>query len=118
MARKVSAFLMTVCLLFTVDAEAMTGNDWVRLPQTAQQYYVFGVLDAWENFGEVALRLNQQSSVVTNFTKLVTCGAGMTYGQINAIVQKYMENNPANWHYSMPSLVWTALDGMCAPASK
>jgi hypothetical protein len=46
------------------------------------------------------------------------CVDGMTYGQIVAVVQKHMENNPARWHYSMASEIWLALDDVCPAASK
>jgi hypothetical protein len=45
MATKVNAFLIAACLLFVVDASAITGNEWRQLSQTAQQYYIIGVLD-------------------------------------------------------------------------
>ena len=43
--------LMTlICLLlFTVDAVALTGNEWNQLPEAAQQSYFFGVTDGWAN---------------------------------------------------------------------
>src|SRR5262245_61106505 len=54
MARKVNV-LIAACLLFAVDAEAISGDEWRRLSQTAQQYYVIGVLDGWDNLGTITL---------------------------------------------------------------
>jgi hypothetical protein len=116
MTRKVTAFLMTVCLLFAAEAMAasMSGNEWKQLYRGEQNTYVWGVVDAWQNLQQAALLLEQQPSVVTSFTKLVKCiNEGMTYGQVVAIVQKYMENNPSKWHESMSWLVWIALSEAC-----
>jgi hypothetical protein len=42
----------------------------------------------------------------------------MEFVQILAIIQKYLENNPAEWHYGMALLVWNALHEVCVPKSK
>ena len=118
MATKVNALLIAACLLFAVDAPAITGNEWRQLSQTAQQYYIIAVLDGWDNLGTITLLAEQQSPVGIGFTKQIECTIGMAYPQINFIIQKYMENNPSQWHYSMPLLLWPALAGVCAPATK
>jgi len=117
MARKVNV-LIAACLLFAVDAEAISGDEWRRLSQTAQQYYVIGVLDGWDNLETITLLAEQQHPVGTGFTKRLDCTEGMASVQINAIIQKYMENNRSQWHYNMALLVWTALDEVCASTSK
>jgi hypothetical protein len=118
MARKVNAFLMSACLLFAVDAEAISGNEWGRLSQTAQQYYIIGVIDGWDNLGTIALLDKQPPSVGTRFAEHIKCTAGMPYEQIVATVQKYMANNLDRWNAVMASLVWLALDDVCSPTSK
>ena len=120
MARKLNAFLMTFCLLFASDAKAISGNEWKQLDPGEQRFYVVGVVDAWQHLEQVAsLSVIPPSGAITIFTKLVKCvSEGMTYGQMVAIVQKYMENNPAGWHYGMVSLVWSALNQVCVPTSK
>jgi hypothetical protein len=117
MARKVNV-LIAACLFFAVDAEAISGDEWRRLSQTAQQYYVIGVLDGWDNLGTITLLAEQQPPVGTGFTRQIECTVGMASVQINAIIQKYMESNPSQWHYNMALLVWTALDEVCASTSK
>jgi len=117
MARKVNV-LIAACLLFAVDAEAISGDEWRQLSQTAQQYYVIGVLDGWDNLGTITLLAEQRPPVGTGFTKQIDCTVGMASVQINAIIQKYMENNRSQWHYNMALLVWTALDEVCASTSK
>jgi hypothetical protein len=118
MAIKVSAFLTTVCLLFAVEANALSVNQWKGLSLTQQQYYVIGVFDGGYAFRDTILQAQEQTPVITGFTKLVECAAGMEFVQILAIIQKYLENNPAEWHYGMALLVLTALNEACAPKSK
>jgi Rap1a immunity proteins len=120
MARAMNAFLITLCLLFAVDAEAISGNDWKQIDPEEQRFYVVGVVDAWQHLEQVASRsVIPPSGAITVFTKIVKCvEKGMTYAQMVAIVQKYMENNPPKWHYGMTSLVWSALNEACAPTSK
>jgi hypothetical protein len=117
MARKVNV-LIAACLLFAVDAEAISGDEWRRLSKTAQQYYVIGVLDGWDNLGTITLLVEQQPPVGTSFTRQIECTIGMEYAQLNVIIQKYMENNPSQRHYNMALLLWVALDEACASTSK
>jgi hypothetical protein len=53
MVRKATAFLITVCLLYAARAMAITGNEWKRLPEIAQQVYVIGVVDTWNNLAQI-----------------------------------------------------------------
>jgi hypothetical protein len=118
MAPKVNTFLIAACLLFALDAAAITGNEWRQLSPTAQQYYIIGVLDGWDNLGTITLLAEQQSAVRIGFTKQIECTMGMEYASVNVIIQKYIENNPSHWHNSMALLIWPALAEVCAPASK
>jgi hypothetical protein len=118
MAKKVNAFLIAACLLFPADATAITASEWRQLPPAVQHYYIIGVLDGWDNIGTITLLTEQKPPVGIGFTKQIECTAGMTYAQINVILQKYMENNPSQWHNSMVLLLWPALAEVCASASK
>ena len=100
---------------------AITGNEWKRLLETAQQVYVIGVVDTWNNLAQIieATEKPSRSEVLGFFTDVTRClRKRITYGQITAIVQKYMENNPSQWHYDMASLTWNAVNEAYAPASK
>jgi hypothetical protein len=88
-------FLIAACLLFAVDATAITGSEWRQISQAAQQYYIIGVLDGWDNLGTITLLAEQKSPVGIGFTKQIECTVGLEYAQINVIIQKYMENNPS-----------------------
>jgi hypothetical protein len=98
MARTVKAFLVTICLLFAVEARAISGNEWRQLSQTAQVYYVIGVFDGSSEFKDTILQTQEQTPVITGFEKVANCAAGMQVGQVLAIIQRYVETNPAEWH--------------------
>jgi len=118
--------LILCFVLFAVSASAKTGNEWRNLSLAARQGYVMGVLDAWrdaEDMRIASLRREKDKKsieILSNMppviTHIVECmGGKMTYGQIIAIVDKYIENNPEQWHHSMVSLIWTATHEACAP---
>jgi hypothetical protein len=100
------------------DATAITGNQWRQLALAAQQNYVFGVIDAWNHLGEFNKpAYNPTADVADIFLEQVKCASntGMTYAQIFAIVQKYMEiSGSAPWH----RWVWTAFTEMCGQMNK
>jgi hypothetical protein len=119
MLKKVKAFLVTICLLWAVEAGAISGNEWRGLPKLAQASYVAGVFDTWKSLVQASFDAQQQSPVITVLTKVTTCVTGMDYDQIAAIVRKYIENNPAEWHQNMAELVWSAFfNEVCAPKSR
>jgi hypothetical protein len=120
MARKVNAFLMTICLIFAVDAMAITGNEWKQLTPAGQQAYVAGVIDTWNGVGQRATVMKKMGHggslnelFFTDLHECVSVRNRMPYGQIVAIVKKYMDNNPSGWHYSMADSVYEALSEAC-----
>lgn len=104
------AALLAITLIRS-EASAMNGNRWMRLSEATQDLYVAGVMDAWEH----VTAISKTNPEIANFVRIVSCASdrGMTYGQIAAIVKKYMKDNPAEWHYTMASLVWTAMNDAC-----
>jgi hypothetical protein len=79
----VCAFLLSA----PSSAIAFTGNEWRGFPERERQKYVMGIVDAWKE--------------------------RTTYGQVIAIVEKHMNQNPEHWHYDMASNIWTALYIAC-----
>ena len=114
MVRRVNPFLITLCLLFAVDAKALTGNQWKELSQVTQGYYVMGVIDGWRYVGAAALAIKERNTS----TELIKCVMKIPYSQTIAIVQKYAQDNPAKWHYSMEELIWLAAVEACDAMSK
>lgn len=103
-------------LLACLNASALSGNEWKQLSVFQRNAYIWGVADAWQNLAQMeksAKDQPQRSSAVL-FTNVAGCvSKGMTYGQISAIVEKYMDDHPSEWHYEMASLAWTAVQIAC-----
>jgi hypothetical protein len=124
MVRTVTAFLVAACLIFAAEAKAITGNQWKRLAQAAQQAYVAGVIDAWRDVGVRAELMKKMGRAEPNineliYTELTDCvGDKMPYGQIFAVVKKHIENNRSDWHLSMAGQVYDALTEACGFSKK
>jgi len=121
----IAAIIIFFLILTVYDTQATTGKEWRQFSKTSRKAYVWGVFDTWQNIEEVAEMINAKTKVQSPntvalvFTKLVRCiSQRMTYKQLNAIVDKYIEDNPALWHNSMPSLVWIAIHSVCEATSK
>ena len=54
-----------------------------------------------------------QGVVERTFRLTSDCAQPMTYGQIIAIVEKYMKDHPEAWHYRMASIVFSAVQATC-----
>ena len=111
-------FVGLILVQSSVVAAWTGGNDWLAWTKEMQFGYVAGVIDDWKNRQQVieaaAKRVGVQPQYDTTAT-LVVCveERNMTRGQVVAIVEKYMNENPAEWHHAMASLVWTALNAVC-----
>ena len=91
----------------------MNGSSFSALQRNA---YIRGVADTWQNLTllEDSAKEPRQHSSTALFTDVGRCvSKGMTYGQIGAIVEKYMDDHPSEWHYQMASLAWTAVHMAC-----
>jgi hypothetical protein len=113
--------LLTLCgVLLAVEVSAITGREWKQWSPEGRTTYVMGVTDAWQNVETVRRASNRAAAdnapheAPSIFTPLINCmRQRMTYIQITATVDKYLENNPSQWHYDMASLVWTAMNEAC-----
>jgi hypothetical protein len=112
--------LSLICgVLFSGHAGAVTGHEWIQWSAHCRTTYVMGVTDTWQNVETVRRAGNRQEEGSSIFTPLIDCmRQRMTYIQITAIVNRYLENNPAEWHYDMASLVWTAMNEACTPTGE
>jgi Rap1a immunity proteins len=112
---------LAILFLFmpTVTFSAATGNEWRALSPATRDGYLLGVLDAWVLLDAVTKESVQPVGRASIFTRLVGClGKDMTYGQAIAIVEKYMQDNPSEWHQNMAFLAWIAIDRACAAVEK
>jgi Ssp1 endopeptidase immunity protein Rap1a len=89
---------------------AVTGEEYLRLEDRARQSYVMGLIDGI--FLAPLLGGSEQRS-----SKLGTCvegsGVGMTGVQLDAILSKYLKDNPGRWHESAHTSMYSALLAVC-----
>jgi Ssp1 endopeptidase immunity protein Rap1a len=107
-------------VLLAVEVSAIIGHEWKQWSLEGRTTYVMGVTDTWQNVetvrraGNRPAADNEPHEASSIFTPLINCmRQRMTYIQITATVDKYLENNPSQWHYDMASLVWTAMNEAC-----
>jgi hypothetical protein len=98
----------TVLVLVAAGAsgqyQRMTGNFWKDMPDIARVAYAAGFID-----GMIAATTAPDSSA-----GVAKCVADtMPYGQINAIVSKYVADHPEKWHLNLSALAATALWEAC-----
>jgi len=112
--------------LWPSSAGAVTGNNWRALPASARTAYVTGVVDNLVDFG-AAVRSLVPAEKRTGSEKMLVSFEdciGRTPrppSQLVAIVEKYVKDNPAQWHGRMSGLVFEALrckDAATAPGAK
>ena len=112
--------------LWPSSAAAVTGNDWRDLPASARATYVSGVVDNLVDFGAAVRSLVPAEKRTASEKMLVSfedCIAKTPRppSQLVAIVEKYVKDNPGQWHTRMSGLVFEALrckDAPAAPAAK
>ena len=104
---------------------AITGNDWNRLSTNSQAFYVIGVIDGWKNASQMCkegtyTEKHDTKSKVFNceFFRLMTelflsCFTNSPYDQLIAIVRKYMEDHPEDWHTPMAFISLKSFNDAC-----
>ena len=119
------AVILFCCLLTPLlpsSAGAVTGNDWRALPASAKTAYVSGVVDNLVDFGAAVRSLvpaEKRSGSEKMLVSFEDCIAKTPRppSQLVAIVDKYVKENPGQWHARMSGLVFEALrckDGAAA----
>lgn len=109
------------CIVFVFlsvsSAGAVTGNAWKQLSETQRGSYVMGVIDGWHFVSALAQLQRGAKPTETEeiIIKVSDCvyDKRMPYSQVIAIVEKYMNDNPAEWHQLMSGVIWDALAKAC-----
>ena len=58
-------------------------------------------------------RTDGDTSFLLSHLRIGLCIAPMTFGQLRAIFENYLNENPELWHEDVAFLLWNALDGVC-----
>jgi hypothetical protein len=106
--------LLLALPLWPAPVAAMTGNEWRALPMAARTSYVTGVVDNLVDFGAAVRSLVPAEKRTASEKMLVSfeeCIAKTPRppSQLVAIVDKYIKDNPGQWHTRMSGLVFEAL---------
>ena len=114
----VVAFL-SACLALPPASHAMTGNDLRKQSPSVRAFYVGAVVDTWITLRWLfhSIQDLKPSAADSALIDLAICAnqRRMTYEQTAAVVDKYMADNPAEWGYEMPMIVWKAFQNVCGP---
>jgi hypothetical protein len=111
------AVVLFCCLLAPMlpsSAAAVTGNDWRALAASARTAYVSGVVDNLVDFGTAVRSLvpaekrSGSEKMLVNFEDCIA-KTPRPPSQLVAIVDKYVKENPGQWHARMSGLVFEAL---------
>ena len=100
--------------LSPAPSAAVTGNDWRGMPAPARTAYVAGVVDNLLDFGSAirslvpAEKRTASEKMLVSFEDCVT-STPRPSSQLVAIVEKYVKDNPGQWHTRMSGLVFEAL---------
>ncbi len=109
---------VAVLTLSSVEAQAISGNEYRQLRRDERALYVIGVFEGWQHayFYERSAPPTTSSSVLeVLLERLMQCVEPMTRNQMAVIVNKHLERNPAERDQLMPFIVWTALNSACTP---
>ena len=102
--RKTISLYVAVLAIFalfkpvTVNAQ-VTANDYKSWSDDLQYGYITGFAEGLLLFGHK--------------TPFFGCGSEMTYAQIQAIIEKYLEQNPTLWHEPLMKSSAVAIAGAC-----
>lgn len=81
----------------------LTGNDYMKLSKDYKSLYIVAVIDGIFIANDLLPKPAPHLSYLINYTK------DMESGQLVAIVDKWMNENPREWHQMMNALVVMAL---------
>jgi len=89
----------------TVGRGFLTGNDFRSLNTSAKINYAMGIIDG---FAGAAFIFGEGDS-----TWIADCLGTAQSDQVVAIFEKYLKENPGEWHYAMNALAASALNIAC-----
>jgi hypothetical protein len=103
------------CWLAPSFAFGLTGNEWKENGVPFRNAYVGGVLAGWH---DISFFYNEQGK--ETMSSKVLCIAdqdGVTFDLGRAIVEKYMNEHPEDWHKPMTTIIFSAMREICRQKS-
>lgn len=89
----------------------VTGNHYQQLPEVQQHAYLMGLTD-----GILVSPLLGVSRDEEGLTWFERCDAHKNSGQLQAIVDRFLQDHPERWHEGMGVLFFLAMKEACAHA--
>lgn len=101
------AFIVNLILISSASAGAgyTTGNDYKKMDINTKATYITGALD-------MLFTLNEWESIVGH-NKIEKCSVSMPLRQLIAVIDKYVDEHPEEWHYRMSAIAFRALEATC-----
>lgn len=100
------AFSMTSRPSVSVYRGSTDGNAYRQYSFEMQQAYAAGVMDSL--YTANIIHANQKLVAA-----IVECTKGWPGPQMHAVIEKYMDANPADWNSSMAGIIYLAIRGAC-----
>lgn len=125
MRRVLKGIFLASFLATSVEASAspsLDGNSYLSLTSEERTAYVVGLLNGMQQWGlfaaaDSAVRYGAQSENVQFLfqaqRRLSMCTADMTAGQVVAIFEKHLSDNPAKRHVDASNLFFGAIMDAC-----
>jgi len=82
----------------------VTGNRYLDMDQSSRIIYVIGVIDGIKLTPSFGISKGVEKTIKS----LDNCFNVMSTGQLEAIVWKYLQDNPSKWHEPMNMLIFKA----------
>lgn len=86
-----------------------TGNDWNKYNEDVHLSYILGIVHGWG----FASWKHGDAKWSELYAPLDTCLSKMKLGQLVAIFDKYLKENPEEWDHSVASLLFDRLSVVC-----
>ena len=113
--------LVLGCVLLGVVSEgwATSGNQWLGMTEASRTVYIMGLVEGWQGLLGVEEEHGDKTTAAYLYYKRINaCIMPMTFGQMKAILEKHLKDNPNQWHYSMESTSATAFYNSCPKDEK
>ncbi len=103
------SFALLALVVAVIDAQSadVTGNDFQQATSSLRLGYAVGLRS-----GLTIARTAQTHG--GDLTGLFRCLDGMTYGQVQAILDKYLADHPEEWDRTIATITINALANACA----
>jgi hypothetical protein len=94
------------CQIDNAGAQGLTGNDFLRMGEKYQSFYVLGFWDG----AMVCCEYEEANNNKSNFRNLMKVMDGMEHNQLIDLVKKYLKDNPDKRHKPIGFLLYKCIE--------